>query len=72
MRAILIFNLPKEENDFRLALGAGSFFDMIYMIHTMVRGYLRGKNHEYKNAEELLEDILKICSEVVFFKESKE
>jgi len=66
MRAILIFNLPKEENDFKIALAGSDFYSIIYTIQEMVYNYLRKKNDKYKNAEELLEDILKICNEVVF------
>jgi len=56
MRAILIFNLPKDLHEFQLANEAANWHSVVWEINEKLRGYLK-YGHAFKSAEEALQEI---------------
>ena len=54
MKAILTFNLPEEESDFRLAVNGRDWYCAMWDIDNKIRSWLK-YGHEFKSADEALE-----------------
>lgn len=56
MKAILEFNLPDDNNEFKLATRGQDYFSAIWNTLQEIRGYLK-HGHNFKTADEALEQI---------------
>ena len=59
---VIKFNLPKEEQDFKLAQRGKDYFCVIFKTLQEIRSYLK-YGHQFKDADEALEKIREILSE---------
>lgn len=64
MKAIIEFNLPEEDRDFRLAANAGKVVGAIYDIREDMRIWLK-HGHTFKTADEALEAVRKQLIDVL-------
>ena len=55
-KAKLEFNLPEEEQDFKLASRGGEYFSVIWEALNDIRNYLK-HGHSFKTIEEALENV---------------
>lgn len=53
---VIKFNLPKEENEFKLAQRGKDYYCIIHEVLQEIRGYLK-YGHQFKDADEALEKI---------------
>ena len=60
---VIKFNLPKEEQDFKLAQRGKDYFCVIFKTLQEIRSYLK-YGHQFKDADEALEKIRETLSEV--------
>ena len=56
MKVNLIFNLPEDEDDYKITQRASEYFDFLWELAMDVRGWLK-YGHNFKNADEVLEEI---------------
>lgn len=56
MKAILVFNLPKEQDTYDVCVNSGTFFSALYDIDNLIRHKLKHGNHS--------EEINKILQEI--------
>ena len=62
MKAKLEFNLPEDNQDFKLAQRGKDYFCVIWDVLNEIRSYLK-YGHQFKSVEECLEVIRDILSE---------
>ena len=62
MKSILSFNLPEEENEFRLAQEGAKWKEVVREVDTFLRNKLK-YGHDFKSADEALETLRKILHE---------
>lgn len=56
MKAILTFNLPKDQYDFSCAIDGSKWRGVVYDLSVTLRNRLK-HGHEYKSADEVLEAV---------------
>ena len=63
MQAILKFNLPEEENEFKVATRALDYFGILFDLDQEMRKFLK-YGHKFKTVEEVIEYVREIINEV--------
>ncbi len=63
MQAILKFNLPEEENEFKVATRASDYFCILFDLDQEMRKFLK-YGHKFKTVEEVMEYVRNFISEV--------